>query len=213
MKLLVEQFETDYLIENNDSGKKNYFINGLFMQAETKNRNGRIYPLPIMESQVNAYQKIVNERRSVGELQHPATPSINPDRVSHLITELKMDGKNVIGKAKILETPMGKIVKSLMDEDIRMGVSSRGLGSLKESSNGKIVQNDFMLSTVDIVHDPSGPDCFVDNLVENTEWFFDGIEWHKRELVQNIVEDFKQLNREAREQEFVKMFKKLMRTI
>lgn len=213
MKLLIEQSDVSYLIEENDTAGKNYYLSGIFMQAEVKNRNGRVYPQDIMEKEIQRYQTVIKDRKSTGELGHPANPSINLDRISHLITELKMDGKNVIGKAKILDTPMGKIAKALIDDDIQLGVSSRGLGSLKESKGIKIVQPDFQLATVDIVSDPSSPDAFPENLIENTDWFFDGIEWRKREAIEEIIQEHKQLSRTDREEQFLKMFNKLLKTI
>lgn len=207
MKFLTERADADYIVEKTDEGKK-YFIEGIFMQSDVKNRNGRIYPHDVLIKEVLNYQKLIDEKRSTGELGHPSSPSINLHLISHLITELSVDGNNIIGRAKILDTPMGKITKSLIDEDVKLGVSSRGLGTIKESHNGKIVQS-FMLTTVDIVAEPSAPDAFVENLIENIEWVFDGSEWQKIEQKKTMLEDFQNKNRAKREAEFMKFIKAL----
>jgi hypothetical protein len=178
MKLIRELNESEihFITENCEtSGEKQFFIEGIFMQADVKNRNGRIYPKPIMESELNRYSKdFVSRKRALGELGHPNGPKINEDRVSHLITELSMDGPNVMGKAKILNTPHGKIVKEFMKEGVVIGVSSRAVGSVKQNSRGVFeVQSDFRLATIDIVSDPSGPECFVNGIMENVDWIFD----------------------------------------
>ena len=180
MKLIREDYDTDSLITEGSLGKgKNYFIEGVFLQAELKNRNGRMYPEQIMDKEVQRYcEEYIDKNRAYGELGHPDSPSINLDRVSHMIVSLKKEGTNYIGKAKILDTPMGKITKGLLDGGANLGVSSRALGSLKSNSDGvQIVQDDFMLSTAaDIVADPSAPDAFVKGIMENKEWIFiDGI--------------------------------------
>jgi hypothetical protein len=174
MKLIIETVEeVKYLVEENN-GQKSHFIEGVFMQSEQKNRNGRVYPKPIMEREVKRYEKeYINEKRAFGELGHPDSPSINLDRVSHMIVSLKEDGNNYIGKAKILGTPYGNIVKNLIDEGAKLGVSSRGMGSLKPSNGYQLVQDDFYLATAaDIVADPSAPDAFVRGIMENKEWVF-----------------------------------------
>jgi len=174
MKLIVETVEeVKYLVEENN-GQKSHFIEGVFMQSEQKNRNGRVYPKPIMEREVKRYEKeYINEKRAFGELGHPDSPSINLDRVSHMIVSLREDGNNYIGKAKILGTPYGNIVKNLIDEGAKLGVSSRGMGSLKPSNGYQLVQDDFYLATAaDIVADPSAPDAFVRGIMENKEWVF-----------------------------------------
>ena len=177
MKLLQELTESVQVIkEDKDSnGKKQYIIQGVFIQAETPNRNGRVYPMHIIKRVVNNYiENYINKNRALAELGHPEGPQINPERVSHIIKELKFDGNDVIGKAKILDTPYGKIVKNFMDEGISIGVSTRGLGSLKERNDGlKEVQDDFQLNAIDIVTDPSAPKAFVENIMENTEWFYE----------------------------------------
>lgn len=177
MKLIKEHTETvNYLIEEDkETGKKNYNIEGVFLQADIKNRNGRIYPVDVLDKEVKRYVKEnVKKNRAYGELGHPDSPTINLDRVSHMIKDLKLEGKNFVGKAKIMDTPYGKIVKSLIDEGASLGVSSRGMGSLKTTKDGSSeVQKDFMLATAaDIVADPSAPDAFVRGVMEGKEWMF-----------------------------------------
>ena len=177
MKLIKEHTETvNYLIEEDiETGKKNYNIEGVFLQADIKNRNGRLYPTDILDKEVKRYMKEnVKKNRAYGELGHPDSPTINLDRVSHMIKDLKLEDKNFIGKAKIMDTPYGKIVKSLIDEGASLGVSSRGMGSLKTTKDGTSeVQKDFMLATAaDIVADPSAPDAFVRGVMEGKEWMF-----------------------------------------
>lgn len=177
MKLIKEHTETvNYLIEEDkETGQKNYNLEGVFLQADIKNRNGRIYPVEILDKEVKRYVKEnVKKNRAYGELGHPDSPTINLDRVSHMIKDLKLEDKNFIGKAKIMDTPYGKIVKSLIDEGASLGVSSRGMGSLKTTKDGTSeVQKDFMLATAaDIVADPSAPDAFVRGVMEGKEWMF-----------------------------------------
>ena len=177
MKLIREELtNTDFLVEDDKNGKKNYFIEGIFMQSNIKNRNGRRYPLDVMTNEVKRYDKEnIKKNRAFGELGHPDGPTINLERVSHMITNLEMDGENVKGKAKIMDTPYGKIVKNLMDEGATLGVSSRGMGSLKQGKDGSSeVQGDFYLATAaDIVADPSAPDAFVNGVMESKEWVWD----------------------------------------
>lgn len=171
MRLISELTESvEYLIENN--GKtRNYFIEGIFMQAETPNRNGRIYPYGVMEAALGKFQENISSKRAMGELGHPNSPSINLDRVSHNIERLVFEKNDVYGKAKIFDTPMGKIAKNLIDEGVKLGVSSRGLGSLKPRDSGiNEVQSDFLISTVDIVADPSAPSAWVNGILESKEW-------------------------------------------
>ena len=173
MKLITEYTETDVqcIVEAKEDGSKNYVIEGVFAQAEAKNRNGRIYPKPIMEKAVDKYVKEqVNAKRAVGELNHPDGPTVNLDKVSHLITDLKMEGSNVMGKARILDTPMGQIVKGLLDGGVQLGVSTRGMGSLMQQNGAMIVKDDFLLNAVDIVQDPSAPSAFVNGVMEGVEW-------------------------------------------
>lgn len=173
MKLITELNDNiECILLEEKNGSKSHYIRGIFMQAETKNRNGRMYPKSTMESQVATYQDLIKSKRALSELGHPANPQINLDKVSHLITELKMDGNNVVGKAKILDTPMGKIAKNLLDEGVKLGVSSRGLGSLVEKNGVNIVQPDFMLTAIDIVADPSAPEAFVEGIMEGAEWVY-----------------------------------------
>jgi len=176
MKLICELTETvDYELVEEDGKPKKYFIEGIFMQSEKKNKNGRIYPLDVLEKEVDRYVKeYVEPKRAFGELGHPDGPTVNLDRASHMITSLTKEGKNFVGRAKILDTPNGKIVKSLIDEGARLGVSSRGMGTLKPDKKAQIVQNDFYLATAaDIVADPSAPNAFVEGIMEGREWIWD----------------------------------------
>ena len=177
MKLITEEVsKVEFITEGKGASKKSY-IKGIFLQAEQVNRNGRMYPLSIMEREVNRYnENFVCKGRALGELGHPDGPTVNLDRVSHKICELYKDGNNFIGKAQLLETPMGKIAKSLIDEGVCLGVSSRGVGSLKMTNEGhKVVGEDFMLATAaDIVADPSAPDAFVQGIMEGKEWVWEG---------------------------------------
>jgi hypothetical protein len=173
MKLITEYKESDVqcIVEKKEDGTKNYMIEGIFAQADQKNRNGRVYPKPIMEGAIKKYvDEQVSKGRAVGELNHPSGPTVNLDKVSHKITELKMDGSNVIGKARILETPMGQIVRGLLDGEVSLGVSTRGMGSLENRNGVMYVKEDFMLNTVDIVQDPSAPNAFVNGVMEGVEW-------------------------------------------
>lgn len=176
MKLIKEHTEeVKLIVEAKKEGTgKDYFIEGVFLQSNLKNRNGRMYPKEIMEKEVDRYTKeYINKNRAYGELGHPDSPSINLDRVSHMIKGLKMEGNNFVGRAKILDTPYGKIVKSLIDEGAQLGVSSRGLGSLVQKNGMNLVQDDFMLATAaDIVADPSAPDAFVEGIMEGAEWVY-----------------------------------------
>jgi hypothetical protein len=177
MKLITEINEDlKYLKEAKEDGKKNYFIEGIFMQGNIKNRNGRVYPTEVLDKEVNRYNETyVSKGRAFGELGHPQGPTINLERVSHMITKLERDGDNYVGRAKIMtETPYGAIVKSLMDEGATLGVSSRGMGSLKQNRQGVAeVQDDFYLATAgDIVADPSAPNAFVEGIMEGAEWIF-----------------------------------------
>ena len=188
MKLITETIEDiEYITEAKEDGQKSHYIRGVFMQAEVKNRNGRVYPLSVMESAVQKYiGEQIKNNRAYGELGHPPTPQINLERVSHIITELKQDGKNFVGKAKLTETPMGNIAKGLLASGACLGVSSRGLGTLKENSSGIMeVQNDFRLSTAaDIVADPSAPNAFVKGVKENADWIYDASTdtWYQEKL-------------------------------
>ena len=215
MKLISEAVEdVEYITEEADNGKKNYKIRGIFMQADIKNRNGRVYPYEVLEKEVRKYNKnFINEKRAYGELGHPDGPTVNLERVSHMITKLHPDGKNFMGEAKILGTPMGNIVKNLMDEGAKLGVSSRGMGSLDSKNGANYVRDDFYLATAaDIVADPSAPNAFVEGIMEGKEWV-----WNNGSLVEAHVADLKkkfdvkrrqrQVNIEALE--FAKFLEKL----
>ena len=175
MKLIREEIETAKVtITEGKNGKKNHFIEGVFLQGEIKNRNGRMYPISTLQREAKAYNtKYIEKGRALGELGHPDGPTINLDRVSHLITSLKQEGNNYVGKARLLDTPMGNIAKNLIDEGVKLGVSSRGLGTIRERDGVKVVMDDFMLATAaDIVADPSAPDAFVNGIMEGKEWIY-----------------------------------------
>jgi len=177
MKLICEVNEEnlEYISEAKENGEKDYKIKGVFMQGEIKNRNGRVYPMQVLDEQVQKYKEsYIDKNRAYGELGHPNGPTINLERVSHMITDLKKEGSNYIGEAKIMDTPYGKIVKNLMDEGASLGVSSRGMGSLKQNGSSQVVQKDYHLATAaDIVADPSAPDAFVEGIMEGKEWVWD----------------------------------------
>tara|TARA_R110000772_G_scaffold229314_1_gene340184 strand:- start:496 stop:1152 length:657 start_codon:yes stop_codon:yes gene_type:complete len=215
VKLIAEAVEdVEYITEEKEGGGKNYKIRGIFMQADIKNRNGRVYPMEILGEEVKKYNKnFIEQNRAFGELGHPDGPTVNLERVSHMITSLKPDGKNFIGEAKIMDTPMGKIVKNLMDEGAKLGVSSRGMGSLRQKGGANVVSDDFYLATAaDIVADPSAPNAFVEGIMEGKEWV-----WNNGSLVEAHVADLKkkfdvkkhqrQVNLEALE--FAKFLEKL----
>ena len=175
MRLIAEEITDVQFLEEEKEGKKNYFIEGIFLQAELKNRNNRMYPLATLQKEVAKYnENYIQSGRALGELGHPDGPSINLDRVSHKIISLKEDGNNFIGKAKLLDTPMGRIAKDLLGEGVKLGVSSRGMGSIRKEENCNVVMDDFMLATAaDIVADPSAPDAFVNGIMEGKEWVWD----------------------------------------
>ncbi len=195
MKLIAEYIDSDLeVIEEKVGGKKSLTIEGVFMQADSKNRNGRIYDKAVLEGAVNKYIKEqVKTGRAVGELNHPEGPTINLDKVSHKITELRWDGSNVIGKASILKTPMGKIVEGLLEGGVKLGVSSRGMGSLVQKNGAQHVGKDFMLATVDIVQDPSAPEAFVNGIMEGVDWV-----WNNGVLVAQDIESIETEIKEAR---------------
>jgi|TARA_R110002033_G_scaffold73011_2_gene124318 hypothetical protein len=188
MKLISEFTETGLQCiteAKKDGSGKNYIIEGVFAQADQKNRNGRIYPRPIMENAVNKYvTEQVSKKRAVGELNHPEGPTVNLDKVSHLITDLRLEGNDVVGKAQILDTPMGKIVKGLLEGGVQLGVSTRGMGSIENRNGVAYVKDDFILATVDIVQDPSAPDAFVNGIMEGVDWV-----WNNGILEQSVIED------------------------
>ena len=215
VKLFSEAIEDiEYICEEKESGKKNYKIRGVFMQADVKNRNGRVYPMDVLQKEVTKYNKnFIQQKRAFGELGHPDGPTVNLERVSHMITSLAPDGKNFIGEAKILETPMGKIVKNLMDEGAKLGVSSRGMGSLDQKKGANYVRDDFYLATAaDIVADPSAPNAFVEGIMEGKEWIWNNGALIEAELVELRQKfDVKNRQRDAKVEalEFAKFLKKL----
>jgi hypothetical protein len=188
MKLITEQIDAvEFLIEESGS-KKNHFIEGVFLQADIKNRNNRVYSMDVLEKEVGRYsESYISKDRALGELGHPEGPTVNLDRVSHKIISLQKEGHNFIGKAKILDTPMGKIAKNLIDEGVKLGVSSRGIGSITEKNGASYVRNDFMLATAaDIVADPSAPDAFVEGIMEGKEWV-----WNNGILTERYISSIK----------------------
>ncbi len=193
MKLIREEIETvDFIVEEKN-GKKSMFIEGIFLQGDLQNRNGRMYPMATLRKEVQRYnENHIQKGRALGELGHPEGPTVNLDRVSHKIVSLKESGSNFIGKAKVLNTPMGNIAKSLIDEGVKLGVSSRGIGSLKPTREGvQVVSDDFMLSTAaDIVADPSAPDAFVEGIMEGREWVWDGGVLRE----QNVAKTYREIN-------------------
>lgn len=186
MKLITEMNQdVKFLVEKKEDGSKSVYIEGIFMQAEKPNRNGRIYGKGIMEREVARYQDLISEKRSLGELGHPPNPQINLNQVSHLITGLRFEGNDIYGKAKILDTPMGKIAKNFIEEGVSLGVSSRGLGSVRLNKEGvNEVQDDFHLATVDIVADPSAPDAFVQGIMESADWILENGVWKAVQIEQ-----------------------------
>ena len=195
MKLFCDiNEEIQVLTEENEPGKKNYFIEGIFLMCDQKNRNGRVYTFEMMNRKVNEYNNsFVKQKRAFGELGHPEGPTINLERVSHMITDLYSDKKNFIGRAKIMDTPYGKIVKNLIDEGAKLGVSSRGMGSLEERNGVNVVKDDFQLATAaDIVADPSAPEAFVRGIMEGKEWI-----WESGRLVEKDIEQIKKDIRKA----------------
>lgn len=216
MKLIKEINETvNYVVEEKLGKGKDYYIEGVFLQSNLKNKNGRVYSKPIMDKEVKRYtEEYINKNRAYGELGHPDSPSINLDRVSHMIKSLREDGDNYIGKAKIMDTPYGKIVKSLIDEGANLGVSSRGLGSLKTGRDGvQLVQDDFILATAaDIVADPSAPNAFVRGIMENHEWVFvDGKFVEKQ--IEEVKNAIKKASSKNLEEEKLKAFRNFLKSI
>ena len=217
MKLIKELVEdVQYILEEKD-GKKELFIEGVFLQSNLKNRNGRVYPKEIMAKEVARYtEDCINKNRALGELGHPDGPTVNLDRVSHMIVSLKEDGDNWIGKAKVLDTPMGKIAAGLIEAGCQLGVSSRGLGSIREKSGISEVQDDFMLATAgDIVADPSAPNAFVRGIMEGTEWIYDVASgsWRAQNMLDRIHEETKSMTREQLEENAMQLFNKFIKSI
>lgn len=215
MKLITEYTESDieFVSEATNNGVKKYAIEGVFAQADSKNRNGRVYPKAIMESAVAKY---VNEQvktgRAVGELNHPEGPTVNLDKVSHRITDLRMEGNNVVGKASILDTPNGQIVKGLLEGGVRLGVSTRGMGSLENRNGVNYVKEDFMLSTVDIVQDPSAPQAFVNGIMEGVEFFWNNGILEQRQL-KEIETEMKNAGRTYQAEAQIRAFKNFLSLI
>jgi len=208
MKLITETTLNDIQVLTEDkNGQKTYYIKGVFMESDTKNRNGRVYPNAIMEKEIGRYNTdYVKQNRAMGELGHPEGPTVNLERVSHIIKNLSVDGKQIIGEAKIMDTPYGKIVKNLIDEGAKLGVSSRGMGSLKEQDGVNVVQEDFMLAAVDVVADPSAPNAFVNGIMEGKEWI-----WDNGVLKPVVIENYKKVikNTPSRklEEQAIRLFK------
>jgi|TARA_B110000977_G_scaffold200427_1_gene290910 hypothetical protein len=224
MSLLIKEIveEVQYITEETEDGKgKNYFIEGIIMQGDIKNRNGRVYPSSVLAKEMKRYNETyVMKNRAYGELGHPAGPTINLDRVSHMFTELRQEGSNIVGRAKIMETPMGKIVKNLIDEGCLVGISSRGMGSIKQNKDGIMeVQSDFMLATAgDIVADPSAPDAFVRGVMEGVEWVYDvaSSSWAAAQAFDQIEEEIKKSAKvSTKELEFkaAALFEKFVRSL
>jgi len=224
MSLLIKEIVEDvqYITEATEDGKgKNYFIEGIIMQGDIKNRNGRMYPSNVLAKEMKRYNEVyVSKNRAYGELGHPAGPTINLDRVSHMFTELKQDGSNIVGRAKIMETPMGKIVKNLIDEGGLVGISSRGMGSIKQNKNGIMeVQDDFMLATAgDIVADPSAPEAFVKGVMEGVEWIYDvaSSSWQMANAFDQIEEEIRETAKVSTRELEVKaaaLFEKFVRSL
>tara|TARA_X000001388_G_C2207023_1_gene113515 strand:+ start:81 stop:743 length:663 start_codon:yes stop_codon:yes gene_type:complete len=217
VKLITEanDFSTsNYIIEEKDNGKKDYKIKGIFMQSNIKNRNGRVYPRDVLMKEVKNYDaKFIQKNRAFGELGHPDGPTVNLDRVSHMITSLKPEGDNFIGEAKIMSTPMGEIVKSLMDEGATLGVSSRGMGSLDQKGGVNYVKSDFKLATAgDIVADPSAPSAFVEGIMEGKEWVWDHgslVEAQVYEMKERIDKRVRARQNKEQALEFAKFLKML----
>ena len=215
MKLISEQLQdVEFIKEEKENGKKEYKIKGIFMQADIKNRNGRVYPMDVLEKEVKRYnEEYVDKKRAFGELGHPEGPTVNLDKVSHMITKLEPNGKNIIGEAKIMDTPNGKIVKTLMDEGALLGVSSRGMGSLEPKNGANYVKKDFYLATAaDIVADPSAPNAFVEGIYEGKEWVWDNgslIESELQRMKRRIDERVRKRQANENALEFAKYLKML----
>ena len=214
MKLITEEIEqAEYIVEETN-GKKNYAIKGIFMQSDIKNKNGRMYPKEILQREVVRYNReFINKNRAFGELGHPDGPTVNLERVSHMIKALYPEGNNFIGEARVLDTPYGKIVKSLIDEGARLGVSSRGMGTLSNSQGANVVNNDFYLATAaDIVADPSAPDAFVEGIMEGKEWVWESGVLVEKDIEAWRMEVYKAKKRELEEKK-LKVFESLLKKL
>ena len=211
MKLITESIEDIKILTEEKDGEKHLYIEGVFLQSEIKNRNGRIYPFDVLNKEVERYsEEYVKAGRALGELGHPDGPTVNLDRVSHKITSLKAEGNNFMGKARILDTPMGKIAKSLLGEGVKLGVSSRGMGSLKEDNGVKYVSDDFMLATAaDIVADPSAPDAFVNGIMEGKEWVWEGGLLRERQI-QEMKKEIETSSKVELEEKMLQAFDKFL---
>jgi len=211
MKLIVEHIEDIKLLTEEKDGKEYTYIQGVFLQGDIKNRNGRVYPMPVLQREVTNYnENFVQKSRALGELGHPDGPTINLDRVSHKIVELYQDGSNYVGKAKLLETPMGQIAKNLLREGVQLGVSSRGVGSLESKGGSNYVRDDFMLTTAaDIVADPSAPDAFVNGIMEGKEWIWNNGAFKEAEL-QQVKKDLERVSRGELEGKILEGFERLL---
>ncbi len=211
MKLIVEHIEDIELLTEEKDGKEYTYIQGVFLQGDLKNRNGRVYPMPVLQREVTNYnENFVQKSRALGELGHPDGPTINLDRVSHKIVELYQDGSNYIGKAKLLETPMGQIAKNLLREGVQLGVSSRGVGSLESKGGSNYVRDDFMLTTAaDIVADPSAPDAFVDGIMEGKDWVWNNGTFKEADL-QRVKEELDSVSRNQLEGKILEGFERLL---
>lgn len=216
MKLFLDAAENvgNVLTESAQNGEKKYFIEGIFAQAELKNRNGRIYPKKVLERAVEAYQPMIKDRRALGELNHPqARPNVDPERASHLIERMVWEGNNVMGRARILTSlPMGKIAKGLIDEGVKFGVSTRGMGSVTEARDAKIVGDDFVLNTVDLVSDPSGINCFVEGLMESRDWIFD-VKTGSWVIAEQLQSEIKAMPARAVNEQKLQMFQRFLESI
>jgi len=214
MKLITEINEDiKYIKENTENGDKAYFIEGIFMQASVKNRNGRVYPQGILIKECKRYiTEYVDKGRALGELNHPTGPTVNLDRVSHIVKELHEDGNTIYGKAKIMDTPMGRIVKNLIEEGAQLGVSTRGMGSLKSKNGYQEVQEDFMLAAVDIVADPSAPNAFVNGIMEGKEWILENGSWSEKEF-NNAKKIIKSSSKRDLNENIVKLFNDYFRSM
>jgi len=211
-KLIIEEvLDIQYITEANKDGTKSRYLTGIFMQSEKKNKNGRMYPFNVLNKEVERYNRdYVTKNRAFGELGHPSTPSINLDRVSHMITHLSADGKNFIGKAKILDTPNGKIVQNLLDGGASLGVSTRGVGSLREQNGYQLVQDDFHLATAaDIVSDPSAPDAWVSAIMESQEWVLTNGGWAEVDY-EKAKKQLQEANRRDIEEVALRLFSNFM---
>lgn len=214
MKLITEINEDiKYVKENTGNGEKNYFIEGIFMQSGVKNRNGRVYPQSTLLKECKRYiTEYVDKGRALGELNHPTGPTVNLDRVSHIVKELHEDGNTIYGKAKVMDTPMGRIVKNLIEEGAQLGVSTRGMGSLKSKNGYQEVQEDFMLAAVDIVADPSAPNAFVNGIMEGREWILENGAWSVKDY-ENARKIIKKSSKSALNENMLKLFNNYFRSM